>query len=31
MSLAKDGPTEEKTVESADLAGAREELVEALL
>ena len=31
MSLAKDGPSEEKMVESADLTGAREELVEALL
>jgi hypothetical protein len=31
MSLAKDGPTEEKTVASADLKGTREDLVEALL
>jgi hypothetical protein len=31
MNVAKDGPAENQKVESADLTGAREELVEALL
>ena len=31
MSVAKDGPTARETVQSADLAGARDELVPALL
>jgi hypothetical protein len=31
MSVAKDGPAEDQKVENTDLAGARNELVEALM